>query len=87
MADARADAALEDFRGKDCAFVANWLQEREQKAQQGFQAENEFIPLAKRSCLSKEEGQICIGHLFKKKLTRAKAGQKTGEKRAKKKQR
>ena len=21
-----ADAALEDFRGKDCVFVANWLQ-------------------------------------------------------------
>ena len=21
-----ADAVLEDFRGKDCAFVANWLQ-------------------------------------------------------------
>ena len=20
------DAVLEDFRGKDCAFVANWLQ-------------------------------------------------------------
>ena len=21
-----ADAVLDDFRGKDCAFVANWLQ-------------------------------------------------------------
>ena len=51
MADARADAALEDFRGKDCAFVANWSQEREQKAQQGIQAEDDLISLAKRSCL------------------------------------
>ena len=23
---AMGDAVLEDFRGKDCAFVANWLQ-------------------------------------------------------------
>ena len=87
MADARADAALEDFRGKDCAFVANWLQEREQKAQQGIQAEDDLIPLAKRSCLSKEEVQIWIAHLSKKKLTRAKAVQKARETRAKKKQR
>ena len=39
----------------------------------------------KRSCLSKEEVQIWIAHLFKKKLTRAKAVQKARETRAKKK--
>ena len=40
-----------------------------------------------KGAASKEQGQIWISHLFKKKLTRAKAGQKTREKRAKKKQR
>ena len=37
-----------------------------------------------KGAASKEQGQIWISHLFKKKLTRAKAGQKTREKRAKK---
>ena len=48
----------------------------EYKVQQGIQAEDDLIPPAKRSCLSKEEGQIWIDQLFKKKLTGAKAVQK-----------
>ena len=52
-----------------------------------IQTEDDLIPLAKRSCLSKEEGQIWISQLFKKKLTGAKAVQKARETRAKKKQR
>ena len=86
MADARADAALEDFRGKDCAFVANWLQEREQKLNREFK-QKMTLSHWQKGAASKEQGQIWISHLFKKKLTRAKAGQKTREKRAKKKQR
>ena len=52
-----------------------------------IQAEDDLISLAKRSCLSKEEVQIWLAHLFKKKLTRVKAVQKARETRAKKKQR
>ena len=59
----------------------------EETFKKGIQAEDHLIPLAKRSCLSKEEVQIWIAHLSKKKLTRAKAVQKARETRAKKKQR
>ena len=57
------------------------------KSSTGNSRKDDLIPLAKKSYLSKEEGQIWIGHLFKKKLTGAKAVQKARETRAKKKQR
>ena len=48
MADARADAVLEDFRGKDCAFVANWLRKEGIKSSTGNSRRRRPYPTSKK---------------------------------------
>ena len=48
LADARADAVFEDFRGKDCAFVANWLRGKGTKTSTGNSVRRWPYPTSKK---------------------------------------